>query len=94
MASPASFSILILVLVSSLTNEAAVARDIPVVSKMSLYSLGHFVRPKSLNYNPIVGSPGGNAVSITGLSPSPPPSVVLESEPPQKPSPPTCLPKC
>ena len=94
--SSSSFAILFVVLILSLVNEAVVARDVPVDSKMFVDGPGPFVRSKSLNYNPIVRSPGGNVVSITvtrsyirggedvlvaHLSSLAPPSVVLESEP-------------
>ena len=75
----------------------------PGYSKMSLDGLGHFMLPeKSSGYNPIPrSSPGGNDVSnpdgddtlMASISP-PPPSVVVDSDPPAKPRPPTCLPAC
>lgn len=68
-------------LVSSLALEAAAARDLPSGSMMQpqmsfdssvwVPGLGRFMLPKkgtkSLDYNPITGSPGGNGVSIPGF---------------------------
>lgn len=74
----------VFLLVSSLALEAAAARDLPSGSmaqpQMSfdgsvwVPGLGRFMLPKkgtkSLDYNPITGSPGGNGVTIPGFESS------------------------
>ncbi|KAG6384404.1 hypothetical protein SASPL_155782 [Salvia splendens] len=76
MASSTSFFLFFL-LVSCLALEAAAGREVPTDSKMSfdgtvwIPGLGRYMIPKkgskSLDYNPITGSPGGNGLSIPGF---------------------------
>ncbi|XP_047973607.1 putative cell wall protein [Salvia hispanica] len=77
MASSTSFFLFFL-LVSCLALEAAAGREVPPTdSKLSfdgsvwIPGLGRYMIPKkgskSLDYNPITGSPGGNGLSIPGF---------------------------
>ncbi|KAH6764003.1 hypothetical protein C2S52_012895 [Perilla frutescens var. hirtella] len=81
MASTLQASFFFFFLVSSLALEAVAGRDIPTDTKMQpemsfdgtvwVPGFGRYMLPrkgtKSLDYNPITGSPGGNGVSIPGL---------------------------
>lgn len=83
MASTLQASFFFVFLISSLALELVVGRDIPTDTKMQqpealfdgtvwVPGLGRYMLPrigsKSLDYNPITGAPGGNGVSIPGIS--------------------------
>lgn len=82
MASTLQASFFFVFLISSLALEVVVGRDIPTDTKMQpevffdgtvwVPGLGRYMLPKkgskSLDYNPITGAPGGNGVSIPGIS--------------------------
>ena len=77
-----SFFLFLFLLVVSLAREAVAARDIPTDTKVQpevafdgtvlVPGLGRYMLPKkgtvSLDYNPITGAPGGNGVSIPGIT--------------------------